>query len=499
MFRGGLYWLPRFIRLRKSIDLIYPLKAHVLKACHGFLICAVVAPASLAHAADVLPPPTPLIFYEATAASNSTPVPVVEKWWAIFADPALDQLIARAEKGNTDIQLAVARLSQARATLRGAAAAQLPQFNIGGNASKQTGALINAAGGGGTLYSIGGNLSYELDVLGRLSKGKKAARLDAAAAGELVRTAHLLIQADTALAYFEIRTLDEERAALADAAANERVALEILEARARNGLVSELDVVQARGALATISADLLALDRRRAEVEHSLAFLMGEPPSKLNIEGMLIASPPQIPADIPSAVLGRRADIAAAERRLGAATLRVGVAKASWLPQLSLTGSRGYASPSLGNLLQSATQNFGVGFLLSLPFLDGGRRAVAVKSANADVEVAAVEYRAQILTAFRDVENQLSAVRLLDAQSAVIATASAANLRAKDITEARHRNGMISRLEVLEANRTQLQSARDAVQNKFARYAATIGLVRALGGGWSGMNSAAKLGAVGGN
>jgi outer membrane protein, multidrug efflux system len=457
-------------------------------------------PASPSCAADMPSPPSTLpAFYEAGVITTPVTPLITEKWWAIFADPALDELIGRAEQGNTDIQLAAARLSQARAQVRVAAAAQRPQLSIGGNASKQTGALINAAGGGGTLYSLGGDLSYELDILGRLSKGKKAARLDAAAAGELVRAARLLIQADTAQAYFEIRTLDEERTALTGAAANERAALGILEARARNGLVSELDVVQARGALATISADLLALDRRRAEVEHSLAFLMGETPSKLDIGGAVIAPPPQIPADIPSAVLARRADIAAAERRLGAATLRVGIAKASWLPQLSLTGSRGYASPSLGTLLQSATQNFGIGFLLSLPFLDGGRRAAALKGAKADVEVAAVEYRAQILTAFRDVENQLSAVRLLGDQSAVIATASAANLRAKDITEARHRNGMISRLAVLEANRTQLQSVRDAVQNKFARYVATIGLVRALGGGWNGGSEAVKLGAVSGH
>lgn len=460
------------------------------------LISGIIFPFSTSQAeVPPSPPQTPSSFYQVPANTPLTPPPVKEKWWTIFADPALDQLIDRAEQGNTDIQLAVARLSQARAQLRSAAAEQLPQLSIGGNASKQTGALINAAGGGGTLYSLGGNLSYELDVLGRLSKTKKAARLDTAAAGELVRAAHLLIQTDTAQAYFEIRTLDEERATLAGAAANERAALQILEERARNGLVSELDVVQARGELATINADLLALDRRRAEVEHNLAFLMGEVPSNLNISGTAVASPPQIPADIPSAVLARRADIGAAERRLGAATLRVGVAKASWLPQLSLTGSRGYASPSLGTLLQSVTQNFGVGFLLSLPFLDGGRRAAAVKSAKADVEVAAVEYRAQILTAFRDVENQLSAVRLLDDQSSVIATASAANLRAKDITEARHRNGMISRLAVLEANRTQLQSARDAVQNKFARYVATIGLVRALGGGW-GNGEVTKLGAA---
>jgi outer membrane protein, multidrug efflux system len=454
--------------------------------------------ASVSFANDAAEPAQPA-FYETYPSTNiDTPIANAgnEKWWMIFADPTLDQLITRAEKGNTDIQLAVARLSQARALLRGAAATQLPQLTLGGNASKQTGALINAAGGGGALYSLGGNLSYELDVLGRLSKGKKAARLDTAAATELVRSARLLIQTDTTQAYFEVRTIDEERAALTDAAANEQSALEILEARARNGLVSELDVFQARGELATINADLLALNRRRAEVEHSLAFLLGETPSNLGINGPSIAAPPAIPADIPSAMLARRADIAAAERRLGAATLRVGIAKASWLPELSLTGSRGYASPSLGNLLQSATQNIGIGFLLSLPFLDGGRRTAAVKSAKADVEVAAVEYRAQILTAFRDVENQLSAVRLLGDQSSVIAAASAANLRAKDITEARHRNGMISRLAVLEANRTQLQSARDAVQNKFARYVATIGLIRALGGGWSNISSPETIGAA---
>jgi outer membrane protein, multidrug efflux system len=463
-----------------------------------WMIFGVFTSPSLSSAATA-PSPTPPTFYEAAAIPNPAILPASEQWWVIFADPALDQLINRAELGNTDIQLAAARLSQARAQLRGAVAAQLPQITIGGNASKQTGTLINAAGGGGALFSLGANLSYELDVLGRLSNGKKAARLDSAAAGELVRAAHLLIQTDTAQAYFEIRTLDEEREALASAAANERSALEILEARARNGLVSELDVVQARGTLAKISADLLALDRRRAEVEHGLAFLIGETPSNLGISGAAIIPPPQIPSDIPSAVLARRADIAAAERRLGAATLRVGIAKASWLPQLSLTGSRGYASPSLGNLLQSITQNFGIGFLLSLPFLDGGRRAAAIKGAKADVEVAAIEYRAQVLTAFRDVENQLSAVRLLGDQSSVIATANVANLRAKVITEARHRNGMISRLAVLEANRTQLQSARDAVQNKFARYVATIGLVRALGGGWGDTNSTVTLGAVNGH
>lgn len=456
----------------------------------------IAAPLSAAETRPTKLPIAPSIFYENTLAPvDPTPAAIALDWWTIFSDPALDILIVRAQKSNSNIQEAAARLSQARAQLRGARAAQLPQVAIGGNASRQTGPLINAAGGGGTLLSLGASLSYEVDVLGRLSKTKKAARLDADAADKLVQSARLMVEADTAQAYYEIRTIDEERALLTKAIASEERALAIVEARIRNGFAAELEQSRARGQLATLLSERLALDRRRAEVEHSLSFLMGEAPSALNIGGTALSAPPSIPADIPSAVLARRPDVAAADKKLGAATLRVGVAKTSWLPQLSLTTSRGYASSSLGTLLQSATQNFGINFLLSLPFLDGGRRAAAIKSANADVDLAAAEYRTQILTALRDVEDQLSAVRLLGDQASALGEAGVANARARVITQARFDNGLISQLELIEASRVQLESARDAVQNKFARYVATIGLVRALGGGW-GNGEATKLGAV---
>jgi outer membrane protein, multidrug efflux system len=464
------------------------------------VIILVALIAARPSAAKVTPPKlviAPSIFHEnKISTSNPVVATVPTEWWTIFADPALNTLITRAQKNNSNIQEAVARLSQARAQLRGAQAAQLPQVAIGGNASRQTGPLINAAGGGGTLLSLGASLSYEVDVLGRLSKTKKATRLDADAADKLVQSARLMVEADTAQAYYEIRTIDEEKALINDAIAREEKALAIVEARIRNGFAAELEQTRARGQLATLMSERLALDRRRAEVEHNLAFLMGEAPSALGIGGTALAAPPPIPADIPSAVLARRPDVSAADKKLSAATLRVGVAKSSWLPQLSLTSSRGYASSSLGTLLQSATQNFGIGFLLSLPFLDGGRRTAAIKSANADVELAAAEYRTQILTALRDVEDQLSAVRLLGDQAGALDVAGAANARARAITQARFDNGLISQLELIEASRTQLEGARDAVQNKFARYVATIGLVRALGGGWGDTGDTVKLGAV---
>jgi outer membrane protein, multidrug efflux system len=417
-------------------------------------------------------------------------------WWSIFGDPKLDALIAKAQINNGDIALAAARLSQARAELRLAKVEQRPQASFGGNASRQTGPLINAAGGGGTLLSVGATIAYELDVLGRLSKTKKAARLDAEAADKLVQSARLMVAADVAQAYFELLTLDEERALLREAIAGEEQALTIVKARIANGFAAELEESRARGQLATVKSELSEVERRRAEVEHGLSFLMGDATDDLGIAGQRLDRPPSIPADIPSVVLARRPDVAAADRKLAAATTRVGVAKTSWLPQLSLTTSRGYASSSLSTLLKTATQNFGLGFLLSLPFLDGGRRAAAIRRANADVELSAAEYRVQILTALREVEDQLSAVRILGEQADALGEAGAANSRAKAITQSRFTNGLISQLEMLEAGRTQLESARDAVRNKFARYVATIGLVRALGGGWTNPADKLRLGAT---
>lgn len=432
----------------------------------------------------------------AATASDMTVPADSSAWWSIFGDSRLDALIARAQANNGDIALAVARLSQARAALRQAKVEQRPQATIGGNASRQTGPLINAAGGGGTLLSVGATIAYELDVLGRLSKTKRAARLDAEAADKLVQSARLMVAADVAQAYFELITLDEERGLLREAIADEERALAIVKARIDNGFAAELEESRARGQLATVKSELSEVEKRRAEVEHGLSFLMGDAVQDLGLAGQRLDGPPAIPADIPSVVLARRPDVAAADRKLAAATSRVGVAKSSWLPQLSLTTSRGYASSSLSTLLKTATQNFGLGFLLSLPFLDGGRRAAAIRRANADVELSAAEYRVQILTALREVEDQLSAVRLLGEQSDALGEASAANLRARTITQSRFANGLISQLEMLEAGRTQLESARDAIRNKFARYVATIGLVRALGGGWAGANPNVKLGAV---
>jgi outer membrane protein, multidrug efflux system len=406
-----------------------------------------------------------------------------EAWWKIFNDPVLDAYVERARKSNSSIQEAAARLEKSRALLRGAAAARMPQLGGNGGVSQYSGPLINESGQSGRLIYPSATASYEIDLLGRLSKAKRAARLDAAASADLLRHARLLVEADTVQTYFEICALDEERSILAKAADDQGATLKILEERERNGLTTRLAVNRARAEVATLRSDMDDLERRKAELVSNLALLMGEAPSDIEIPGKL-GTPPVIPSDIPSAVIARRPDISAGLRSVEAARARVGVAKVSWLPNLSLTGAQGFASPSLGSLLSSATQNFGLGFLFSIPGLDGGRHKARVRSARADLSLASAEYSTQLLTALRDVDSQLSAVRILgDRAETLRSIADDDDILAK-MLHARYANGLISQLDYVDGLRTVLEHRRTAVQVNIERYVATIGLIRALGGGW---------------
>jgi len=449
--------------------------------------------ASFASAADCKPRPplpTPAVpdrFNSATrypAATVQAASLADQPWWKIFNDPTLDDYVARALDHNGTIQEAAARLEKSRALLRGAKAARMPQIGGGGGASQQAGPLINAAGGGGTLLNSGLSLGYEIDILGKLSKAQKAARLDAEASADLLRSTRLLVAADTVQAYFEICALDEERSVLASSARDQRSALAIVEKKLGNGLSNRFEVTRARSEVATIESDLAEIDRRRAELVNGLALLMGEAPSDLAVKGKL-GDPPIVPADVPSAIIARRPDVAAGLRGVEAAEARVGAARASWLPSLALTGQRGFASSALQTLLSSATSSFGLNLLFSIPGLDGGRHAARVRAARADLQLASAEYGTQLLTALRDVDTQLSAVRILGDRAETLRSVAEDDRNLAGILQSRYANGMISQLDYVDGQRTILEHRRTAVQTNFARYVATIGLIRALGGGWA--------------
>jgi multidrug efflux system outer membrane protein len=416
---------------------------------------------------------------------NPSTTPARTDWWKVFNDPVLDQLIERANRSNTSIQASAARLAQARALARITDADRYPQLGVGAGVGRVGGVFEGTNGPARSFGTVGANLGYELDLFGKLSRGSEAARLDARAQASLLVSTQLLVQADVAQAYLLLRALDDERTIVRETIAAYRGTLDLTERRYRAGDVAELDVARARTEVAATEADLLAIERRRTEVEHILAVLVGEVASTFDVSsGEWKTALPRIPAGVPSTVLARRPDVAAAQDRMLAAQQRVGVARAAWFPDVSLTANAGYASSELSDVFKWSARAWGIGALLSLPVFDGGRRDAGVKNADAILDENAAKYREQVLVAFRDVEDQLSALRLLSEQAEAQDRAVSSAARATALSDARYRNGFVSQLDLLDSQRSELRNRRQALQVRSAQYQATVGLVRALGGGW---------------
>jgi multidrug efflux system outer membrane protein len=264
-----------------------------------------------------------------------------------------------------------------------------------------------------------------------------------------------------------------------------RETLTLTERRWRAGDVAELDVARASTEVSATESEALALARRRAELEHALAVLLGESPSKFSLqEAEWSTALPQIPAGIPSTVLTRRPDVSAAQSTMLAAQSRVGAAKAAWFPNVALTGSAGYASSDLGDLFEWSSRAWLIGAIFSLPVLDGGRRKAGIENTSAQLDGAVAQYREQVLVAFKDVEDQLAALRLLSEQGEAQARAVSSASRSTALSGSRYRAGYVSQLELLDAQRSELRNRRQALQVRSDRYQSTVALVRALGGGW---------------
>jgi outer membrane protein, multidrug efflux system len=404
-------------------------------------------------------------------------------WWKAFADPMLDQLVEQASAGNNSVKVAAGRLAQARAILRSTDADRLPQVGISAGAVRQSTILTNRVAQ--TTVTAAADFSYEVDLIGKLSLNSDAASLDAQSREALLRSTKLLVQADVAQTYLNLRALDAERTLVRDTLKAYSNTLRLTEVRFREGDVAELDVARVRAEVASTESEAFALDQRRAVLEHALAVLVGEVASGFAVAPAEWSTAlPVIPAGVPSTVLERRPDVSAAQSSMQAAQARVGVAKAAWFPTFSLTGNGGYAAPELKDLFMVSTQAWGIGALLSLPIFDGGRRQAGVQNANAELDIALANYREQVLVAFKDVEDQLSAIRLLADQSEAQSRSVASATRATVLSDSRYRNGFVSQLELLDAQRSELRNRRQALQVKTAQYLATVGLIRALGGGW---------------
>ena len=452
-----------------------------------FLLVAGCATSLPEISADKLPEPAPAEFKEKWTVAAPAEAQPRGEWWKAFNDPVLDGLIERANQGNASVRVAAARLAQARAFVRATDADRSLQVNVGASASRAQGIVGGTnVGPARSLFIAGADLSYEVDLFGRLSHASEAAVRDAQSREGLLQSARLLVQAEVAQNYLALRALDDERALVRTTLNAYRETHALTERRWRAGDVAELDVARASTEVSSTESEALALDRRRAQLESALAVLIGEIPSKFSLtEAEWRTALPQIPAGIPSTVLTRRPDVSAAQNTMLAAQSRVGVAKAAYFPNISLTGFAGYGSTDLGELFQWSSRAWLLGALFSLPVLDGGRRKAGIEATTADLDGAVARYREQVLVAFKDVEDQLAALRLLTEQAEAQSRAVTSAQRTTSLSNARYRAGYVSQLELLDAQRSELRNRREALEVRSARYQSTVALVRALGGAWN--------------
>ncbi|RYY55570.1 MAG: efflux transporter outer membrane subunit, partial [Comamonadaceae bacterium] len=329
--------------------------------------------------------------------AGRSPVQAAGDWWRAFNDPALDAVVERAATSNTGIQQAAARLAEARALARTVDADRSVQVGLGAGASRQAGIDRNLSTRPSTLLNAGASISYELDLFGKLSGASNAAKLDAQSRESLLQSARLLVQAETAQTYLSLRALDAERALVREQVEAYGDTQRLIERRVRAGDLAELDLARVQTELAATESEALALDRQRALLEHALAVLTGDVASSFGLAAADWSTAlPAIPAGVPSTVLERRPDVVAAQKTVQAAPTRACAAEAAWFPSISLTGGGGFASPELSDLFKWSARSWGIGALLSLPILDGGRREAGVQGANAQFDGALASYREQV-------------------------------------------------------------------------------------------------------
>lgn len=452
------------------------------------LALAAVALAALAGCASLRQPaparddPTPSAW---TAATTGGDAAVRADWWTRFGDPALAPLIAQALQANPDVEAARARLRQARAQREIAAAALSPTLGASGSAQASRSEGRDTA----EQYRAGLDARWELDLWGAAAAGLRAADAAAQADALTLAQAQVAVAAEAALGLLQLRGTQAREAIARRNLATQLQTLQITQWRYEAGLVTQLDVEQARTAVEQTRAQLPALAAGAAQTMNALAVLTGRAPGALHAElavgdaAAAPAVPPGLALAIPAEVLRRRADVQAAERRLAAAAARVEQADAQRLPGVSLGGSIGLSALTLGGLGSGAA----VASLLAgvdLPVLDGGRLRAQVRQQEAARDEAAAAWRATVLAALREVEDALAALRSTREQLAAQQAAERSARSAATLAAQRYRSGLVDFQNVLQSQRTLL-AAEDAVATTATGLAtAHVRLYKALGGGW---------------
>ena len=428
-------------------------------------------------------------FAETPGWTDATPLDGATRgaWWHAFHDPVLDDLETRAQEARPTLAVALARYDQARASQTVSAAALLPEVDAGGSAARarlaQDRPLSPGAAAVYNDFRVGGQLSYEVDLWGRVRASIAAARAETAASAGDLASARLSLQADVADAYVRLRGLDAQADLLDRTISAYTKALELTTRRHDGGIASAIDVNRSRTVLANARAQVSATAAMRDATEHELAALVGAVASSFHVapDARLLAPPP-VPVGTPSQLLQRRPDIAAAERRMAEANARIGVARAGLFPSITLGLTGGYETTG-DNLISAPNAYWGLGPLsINLPVFDAGKRRATVRLSRAQYEEMAADYRASVLAAFRQTEDALAAARLYAREDADQLQAAQAAERTSDLAYIRYREGAATYLEVVTAQTDALTARRLQLAVATQRVQTAIALVRALGG-----------------
>lgn len=432
---------------------------------------------------DYAPPPLhtpmPSAYKEEGGWKMATPGENLDRgnWWEDFRDPVLNGLIRQADAANQDLAVAAANLREARAQIAVARSALMPGVSLPASLTRSG----SEGSSPGTNYSFGVSAQWEISFWNALPALEAAKYTTEASAADLA-TIRLAVRAELAQSYFQLRVFDAQSFLLEETADVYAKAVALTRSRYRGGLVTPLDVAQAEAQLADAQAQLAALQRQRAAYEHAVAVLAGQAASSFSLPAAeFVAEAPSVPPGVPSGLLERRPDIAAAERRAAAANQQIGLTRAAWFPSLTLGAS--YLGEGTG-WLTAPVYTWSVGPSAVLEIFQGGGRLAQSDAARAAYEAEVGAYRQTVLVAVREVEDALSALRYLEKESAERKRALDASREALRLAMSQYRGGMTTYLDVVSSQNTVLENERSVVNLRGERLAASVGLIKALGGGW---------------
>jgi NodT family efflux transporter outer membrane factor (OMF) lipoprotein len=458
----------------------------------ALILLTTVSLAACTVGPDYVRPTTPIspTYKEAQGWVPAAPADALDRgpWWDLFGDPVLSGLEARVQVTNQNVIAAEAAYRQARALVSEQRAGLFPVIDLSAGAT-QSGGGSGSGSSSGSSYRVGLGGTWEIDVWGRIRRTIEAARANAQASEADLAAATLSAQGELAVDYFGLRQAEVEIALDQASVDGYRRTVQITQNRYNAGTIPHSDLLQAQTQLDNALADLAGDQQTRAVYEHAIAVLVGEAPGNFSLAAATAWNPTvaEVPAGLPSTLLQRRPDIAAAERRVQAANAQIGIQRSAYFPSLTLTGSYGFASSELGSLFSGSSSLWSLGLATAETLFDAGARKARVAGAKAGYDQAVAQYRQTVLTALQDVEDQLIAGRVLQTQYALRQSASAAADAAERMVNNRYQAGQVSYVEVVTAQTAAYAARRTLAQTAAQRQTAAVALIQALGGGWQGL------------